>query len=46
MDWAAKMLGLDPAFYNTSEVGGGVIQVIPVPSSSCLSNLIWDHMHP
>ncbi|KAG9311512.1 pyridoxal phosphate-dependent transferase [Chiua virens] len=26
MDWAAKMIGLDAAFYNISEVGGGVIQ--------------------
>ncbi|KAL4071261.1 pyridoxal phosphate-dependent transferase [Scleroderma yunnanense] len=26
MDWAAKMLGLDQSFYNTSEVGGGAIQ--------------------
>ncbi|RXW21325.1 hypothetical protein EST38_g4541 [Candolleomyces aberdarensis] len=26
MDWAAKLLGLAPAFYNASEVGGGVIQ--------------------
>ncbi|KAH0829225.1 pyridoxal phosphate-dependent transferase [Lanmaoa asiatica] len=26
MDWAAKMLGLDVAFYNASGVGGGVIQ--------------------
>ena len=28
MDWAAQMLGLDAAFYNASEIGGGVIQVI------------------
>jgi aromatic-L-amino-acid/L-tryptophan decarboxylase len=26
MDWAAKLLGLSPAFYNSSEVGGGAIQ--------------------
>ncbi|KAF5317274.1 hypothetical protein D9611_004044 [Ephemerocybe angulata] len=26
MDWAAKMLGLSPEFYNSSEVGGGVVQ--------------------
>ncbi|KAF9232241.1 pyridoxal phosphate-dependent transferase [Melanogaster broomeanus] len=26
MDWAAQLLGLDKAFYNSSEVGGGVIQ--------------------
>ncbi|KAH7921280.1 hypothetical protein BV22DRAFT_1198315 [Leucogyrophana mollusca] len=25
-DWAAKLLGLDAAFYNSSEVGGGVVQ--------------------
>ncbi|KAH7909776.1 pyridoxal phosphate-dependent transferase [Hygrophoropsis aurantiaca] len=25
-DWAAKLLGLDPAFYNSTETGGGVIQ--------------------
>lgn len=32
MDWAAGMLGLDAAFYNTSGIGGGVIQVdIDVP---------------
>lgn len=40
MDWAANMLGLDAAFYNTSGVGGGVIQVdIAVPFFS--SFLIW-----
>jgi len=27
MDWTAQMLGLDKSFYNTTEVGGGVIQV-------------------
>ena len=27
MDWAAKLLGLDEAFYNEKGVGGGVIQV-------------------
>ncbi|KAN0074486.1 Pyridoxal phosphate-dependent transferase [Tylopilus felleus] len=26
MDWAAEMLGLDAAFYNSSGTGGGVIQ--------------------
>ncbi|KAI6131246.1 pyridoxal phosphate-dependent transferase [Pisolithus croceorrhizus] len=26
MDWAAKMLGLDSNFYNSDNVGGGVIQ--------------------
>jgi len=29
MDWAAKMFGLDQIFYNTSKIGGGVIQVNP-----------------
>lgn len=28
MDWAARMLGLERTFWNVSEVGGGVIQVI------------------
>lgn len=27
MDWAAKLLGLSEEFYNTSQVGGGVLQV-------------------
>lgn len=27
MDWAAQLLGLSPEFYNSSGVGGGVIQV-------------------
>lgn len=27
MDWTAQILGLDKSFYNTTEVGGGVIQV-------------------
>ena len=27
MDWAAKLFALSPDFYNTSGVGGGVIQV-------------------
>ncbi len=26
MDWAAKLLGLSPDFYNSSGVGGGCIQ--------------------
>ncbi|OJA13179.1 hypothetical protein AZE42_10172 [Rhizopogon vesiculosus] len=26
MDWSAQILGLDKSFYNTTEVGGGVIQ--------------------
>jgi hypothetical protein len=27
MDWTAQILGLDKSFYNTTEIGGGVIQV-------------------
>jgi hypothetical protein len=27
MDWTAQILGLNKAFLNISEVGGGVIQV-------------------
>lgn len=27
MDWAAKLFGLGKDFHNTSETGGGVIQV-------------------
>jgi aromatic-L-amino-acid decarboxylase len=27
MDWAARLLGLSPAFYNSSGIGGGAIQV-------------------
>ena len=27
MDWAAKLFGLSEDFYNTTNVGGGVIQV-------------------
>lgn len=27
MDWAAKLFGLSEDFYNTTRVGGGVIQV-------------------
>ncbi|KAF8839449.1 hypothetical protein BDN67DRAFT_970046 [Paxillus ammoniavirescens] len=33
MDWAAQMLGLDRSFYNSSEVGGGVIQTSASDSS-------------
>jgi hypothetical protein len=29
MDWAAHLLGLSPAFYNASGIGGGAIQVRP-----------------
>lgn len=28
MDWAARMLGLERTFWNISEAGGGVIQVL------------------
>lgn len=27
LDWSAKMFGLDKAFWNENETGGGVIQV-------------------
>jgi len=27
MDWSAELFGLCEAFHNTSQVGGGVIQV-------------------
>lgn len=30
MDWAAKLLGLSPAFLNTSGIGGGIIMVVPL----------------
>jgi len=33
MDWAAEMLGLDAAFYNSSGTGGGVIQTTASDSS-------------
>ncbi|GAA5896560.1 hypothetical protein JCM6882_005728 [Rhodosporidiobolus microsporus] len=35
MDWVAKLLALDPSFYNESKVGGGVIQ--GSASESCLT---------
>ncbi|EIW80802.1 hypothetical protein CONPUDRAFT_144722 [Coniophora puteana RWD-64-598 SS2] len=38
MDWAAKLLGLDAAFYNASEVGGGVIQTSA--SDSALTTVV------
>ena len=31
MDWAANLLGLDRIFTNASGIGGGVIQVHPMP---------------
>lgn len=43
MDWTAKVLGLDHSFYNTSEVGGGVIQVnsfAPDPNTTYQNALI------
>ncbi|KAJ2916332.1 hypothetical protein MD484_g4111, partial [Candolleomyces efflorescens] len=42
MDWAAKLLGLSPAFYNSSEVGGGVIQVsFPLHKSGCAFTVFY-----
>ena len=38
MDWAAKLLGLNAAFYNSSEVGGGVIQTSA--SDSALTTVV------
>jgi hypothetical protein len=31
MDWAAQLLGLSAAFFNSSGIGGGVIQVFLMP---------------
>lgn len=42
MDWTAQILGLDKSFYNTTEVGGGVIQVcfsFSVPSPNFIDPL-------
>lgn len=33
MDWVAKMLGLDPSFHNSSNVGGGILMVCSSPLS-------------
>ncbi|KDQ51421.1 hypothetical protein JAAARDRAFT_163582 [Jaapia argillacea MUCL 33604] len=38
MDWGAKLLGLSPAFYNTSGVGGGVIMT--TASDSALTVIV------
>jgi aromatic-L-amino-acid decarboxylase len=38
MDWAAKMFGLDKAFWNINEVGGGVIQT--TASDSALTAIV------
>ncbi|KAI0031280.1 pyridoxal phosphate-dependent transferase [Vararia minispora EC-137] len=38
MDWAAKMFGLDPIFYNEGEIGGGVIQT--TASDSALTAIV------
>lgn len=40
MDWAAEMLGLDAAFYNSSGTGGGVIQVLGIDVLSLLVSLL------
>ncbi|KAG2015812.1 aromatic-L-amino-acid decarboxylase [Coprinopsis cinerea AmutBmut pab1-1] len=49
MDWAAKLFGLSPDFYNSSEVGGGVIQT--TASDSCLVAVVaarsrYQRTHP
>jgi hypothetical protein len=33
MDWAANLYGLSKDFYNSANVGGGVIQVSETPRS-------------
>lgn len=38
MDWVAKLLGLDPSFYNKSEIGGGII--MGSASEACLTACI------
>ncbi|KAG2352272.1 pyridoxal phosphate-dependent transferase [Suillus spraguei] len=50
MDWTAQLLGLDKAFYNVSEVGGGVIQTsasesVLVASVAARSRYIREHPH-
>ncbi|KAG2074868.1 hypothetical protein BDR04DRAFT_1150671 [Suillus decipiens] len=50
MDWTAQLLGLDKAFYNVSEVGGGVIQTsasesVLVASVAARSRYIRQHPH-
>jgi aromatic-L-amino-acid decarboxylase len=38
MDWVANLLGLDPSFYNESEIGGGII--MGSASEACLTACI------
>ncbi|KAG1818036.1 pyridoxal phosphate-dependent transferase [Suillus subaureus] len=50
MDWTAQILGLDKAFYNISEVGGGVIQTsasdsVLVATVAARSRYIREHPH-
>jgi len=40
MDWAAKLFGLSEEFYNTTQVGGGVIQVSRTPRLSHLLRVL------
>ncbi len=42
-DWAAKLLGLDKAFWNESQTGGGVIQVL---SFKMYSVVVFDLIFP
>ncbi|KAF8585535.1 aromatic-L-amino-acid decarboxylase [Ramaria rubella] len=49
MDWSAKLFGLSEAFYNTSGIGGGVIQT--TASDSALTAVVaarhrYTHLHP
>ncbi|KAG1794187.1 pyridoxal phosphate-dependent transferase [Suillus plorans] len=50
MDWTAQLLGLDESFYNTTEVGGGVIQTSASDSAliatiAARSRYIREHPH-
>ncbi|KAM6495469.1 Pyridoxal phosphate-dependent transferase [Amanita muscaria] len=49
MDWAAQLLSLSPAFFNSSGIGGGVIQ--STASDSALAAIVaarfrYQRMHP
>lgn len=43
MDWAAKMFGLDDCFLNSSEIGGGVIQVCMLTASCLIDSYEFTH---
>ena len=42
MDWAANLYGLSKAFYNSTNVGGGVIQVSQTVCAFFASQRIHD----